>query len=142
MLRKPTTTSVPGQRRRILIIDDHPLARRGLVALINVEPDLVVCAEAATEQDGLVAIAVARPELVISDLSHGHNDGLDLVRAVRARHSGLRVLVLSVHDSPLYVRRAFAAGADGYVIKHQMTERLLPAIRRVLRGGRYGDPES
>jgi DNA-binding NarL/FixJ family response regulator len=142
MLRKRTAKSAPGQRRRILIIDDHPLVRRGLAALINAEPDLIVCAEAANEQDGLVAIAVARPDLVISDLSLGLNDGLELVRAARARHSGLRVLVLSMHDSPLYVRRAFAAGADGYVTKHQITKTLLPAIRDVLRGGKYGIPGS
>jgi DNA-binding NarL/FixJ family response regulator len=142
MLRKRTARSRQG-RRRILIVDDHPLIRRGLAALINAEPDLIVCAEAATLQDGLVAIAVARPDLVISDLSliHG-DDGLELVRDIRSRHLGLRILVLSTHDSPLYVRRAFAAGADGYLAKHQMTEMLLPAVRSVLRGETYGAPEN
>jgi DNA-binding NarL/FixJ family response regulator len=141
MLRKRTARSRQG-RRRILIVDDHPLIRRGLAALINAEPDLIVCAEAATLQDGLVAIAVARPDLVISDLSFIHGDGLELVRDARSRHLGLRILVLSTHDSPLYVRRAFAAGADGYLAKHQMTEMLLPAIRSVLRGETYGAPEN
>jgi len=141
MLRKRTAQSRQGWRR-ILIVDDHPLIRRGLTALINAEPDLIVCAEAATLQDGLVAIAVARPDLVISDLSLIHGDGLELVRDVRARHQGLRILVLSTHDSPLYVRSAFAAGADGYLAKHQMTELLLPAVRSVLRGETYGAPEN
>lgn len=114
--------------------------RRGLAALINAEPDLIVCSEAATLQEGLVAIAVARPELVISDLSLMHGDGLELVRDVRARHRGLRIMVLSTHDSPRYIRRAFAAGADGYLAKHQITGLLLPAIRTVLRGETYGAP--
>jgi DNA-binding NarL/FixJ family response regulator len=141
MLRKRTARSEQG-RRRILIVDDHPLIRRGLTALINAEPDLIVCAETATLQDGLVAIAAARPDLVISDLSLIDGDGLELVRDVRARHRGVRILVLSTHDSPLYVRRAFAAGADGYLAKHRMTERLLLAIRSVLRGETYGAPEN
>lgn len=140
MLRQRTRQSKQARRRRILIVDDHPLMRRGLAALINAEPDLVVCAEAATLEDGLVAIAAARPDLVITDLSFLHGDGLELVRNVRSRHLGLRILVLSMHDSPLYVRRAFAAGADGYLAKHQMTETLLPAIRCVLRGRTYGAP--
>jgi DNA-binding NarL/FixJ family response regulator len=136
-LQKRTAPSALG-RRRILIVDDHPLVRRGLTALINAEPDLVVCAEAATQQDGLVAIAVARPDLVITDLSLIHGDGLDLVRDIRSRHAGVRTIVLSVHDSPLYVGRAFAAGADGYLAKQEMTETLLLAIRSVLRGESYG----
>jgi DNA-binding NarL/FixJ family response regulator len=141
MLRKRTAQSRQ-DRRRILIVDDHPLIRRGLTALINAEPDLIVCAEAVTLQDGLVAIAAARPDLVITDLSLIDGDGLELVRDVRARHLGLRILVLSTHDSPLYVRRAFAAGADGYLAKHRMTEMLLPAVRSVLRGETYGAPEN
>jgi CheY-like chemotaxis protein len=72
-------------KRRILIVDDHPLVRRGLTALINAEPDLVVCAEAANSRDGLAAIADASPDLVIADLSLGDSDGLDLVRQIRSR---------------------------------------------------------
>ena len=138
MSRKPTQST---EKRRILIVDDHPLVRRGLTALINAEPDLVVCAEAASRADGLVAIAVARPDLVITDLSLIHGDGLELVQDIRSRHLGLRVLVLSLHDSPLYVRRAFAAGADGYLAKQKLTEALLQAIRSVLRGDAYGAPQ-
>jgi DNA-binding NarL/FixJ family response regulator len=140
MFRKRMPPTAP-DKRRVLIVDDHPLVRRGLTALINAEPDLIVCAEAATKQEGLVAIAVARPDLVIADLSFiDGNDGLDLVKDIRARHAGLRVLVLSLHDSPHYIRRAFAAGADGYLAKHEITETLLLAIRNVLRGETYGAP--
>jgi DNA-binding NarL/FixJ family response regulator len=141
MLRNRTAQSAP-VKRRILIVDDHPLVRRGLTALINAEPDLFVCAEAASQRDGLGAIAAARPDLVIADLSLSDGDGLELVREIRSRHVGLRVLVLTMHDAPLYVRRAFAAGAGGYVTKLELTETLLVAIRSVLRGETFGAPAS
>ena len=139
MLRK--TAQPPPARRRILIIDNHPLVRRGLTALINAEPDLTVCAEAASFQDGLEAVGDAQPDLVIVDLSLRQGDGLELVREIRSRHEGLRVLVLTMLEAPQYVRRAFAAGANGYVTKKEMTETLLMAIRKVLRGETYGAPE-
>ena len=139
MVRKRTAQPAP-VKRRILIVDDHPLVRRGLRALINAEPDLIVCAEAATQQDGVDAIAAARPDLAVVDLSLGHGDGLDLVREFRSRHGGLRVLVLTMHDAPAYVRRAFAAGANGCVSKQELTETLLMAIRSVLRGETYAAP--
>jgi CheY-like chemotaxis protein len=139
MSRKRTPQARP-VRRRILIIDDHPLVRRGLKALIDAEPDLVVCAEAADCREGLEAAAAARPDLAVVDLSFRDGDGLELVRAIRSRYRGLRVLVLTMHYAPVFVRRAFAAGADGYVAKHEMTGTLLMAIRNVLRGETYGAP--
>jgi DNA-binding NarL/FixJ family response regulator len=141
MLQTQTAPSTQ-EKRRILIVDDHALVRRGLAALINAEPDLTVCAEAASRGDGLVAIAVTRPDLVITDLSLIDGDGLELVRDIRSRHIGLPVLVLSLHDSPKYVRHAFEAGAKGYLAKQNMTEGLMLAIRSVLRGETYGAPVS
>jgi DNA-binding NarL/FixJ family response regulator len=140
MLRK--TAQSPPAKRRVLIIDNHPLVRRGMTALINAEPDLIVCAEAANPRDGLDAIGDAQPDLVIVDLSLRHGNGLELVREIRSHHESLRVLVLTILDAPQYVRRAFAAGANGYVTKREMTDTLLMAIRRVLRGETYGAPEN
>jgi CheY-like chemotaxis protein len=120
MVRKRTAQSAP-VKRRILIVDDHPLVRRGLRALINAEPDLIVCAEAASQQEGVRAIATARPDLAVVDLSLGHGDGLELVREIRTRHAGLRVLVLTmarcarVRPARFYGRRRRLrqqAGAD------------------------------
>lgn len=139
--RKRTPQAEPA-KRRIMIVDDHPLVRRGLKAMINAESDLIVCAEAANPRDGLEAISGAQPDLVIADLSLGQADGLDLVRGISARHKGLPVLVLTMHEAPLHVRRAFAAGASGYVTKRDMTETLLEAIRSVLRGEKYGAPRN
>jgi len=108
--------------------------------LINAEADLVVCAEAANPRDGLGAIAESRPDLVIADLSPEPGNGLELLKAIRSQHGGLRVLVLTTHDMPQTVRRAFAAGAHGHVGKQEMTDTLLTAMRRVLRGETYGAP--
>ena len=129
--------AIVANQRRNLIVDDHPLVRRGLKALIDAEPDLIVCGEAATREDGLRAIAVARPDLVVVEPSLVRGDGLELIREIRSRYEGLRVLALTMHEAPLYVRRAFAAGASGYVTKSEMTETLLAAIRSVLSGGTY-----
>jgi DNA-binding NarL/FixJ family response regulator len=139
---------MPGERiaqtapvkRRILIVDNQPLVRRGLRELIDAEPDLTVCAEAANPRDGLGAIEETQPDLVIADLSPSPGDGLELVRTIRSRHAGLRVLVLTTHDMPGRVRRAFAAGASGHVSKQEMTETLLRAMRSVLRDETYGAP--
>ena len=116
------------------------LLRRGLTALINAEPDLAVCAEAATQQAGMEAAASSKPDLVIADLSLTGGDGLDLIRAIRASHHGLPILVLTMHDAPFHARRAFTAGASGYVTKQELTETLLLAIRCLLRGETYVSP--
>jgi DNA-binding NarL/FixJ family response regulator len=139
MSREQTPQPAPA-KQRILVIDDHPLVRRGLTTLINAEPDLIVCAEAANCREGLQAITGARPDLAVVDLSFRDGDGFDLVRAICAIQDGPPVLVLTMHEAPPYVRRAFAAGADGYVAKHESTETLLIAMRSVLRGETYGAP--
>jgi DNA-binding NarL/FixJ family response regulator len=122
-------------------VDDHLLVRRWLTALIDNEPDLTVCAATtATQRAGLAAIASSRPDLVIVDLSLGAGDGLALLRDIRSIHGDLPVLVLTVHDAPVYVQQAFRAGADGFVTKQEMGETVLLAIHSVLRGEKWGIP--
>ncbi len=130
----------PPKRRtpkKVLIVDDHPMMRRGLASLIENESDLVVCGEAATSQAALKAIRQSRPDLVIIDLSLKDSDGLDLIKDMKLRHPKTPALVLSLHDESLYAERAFRAGARGYVAKHEMDETVLVAIRRVLAGERH-----
>ncbi len=116
--------------------------RRGLTALIDIVPDLTVCADAATQGEGLEAIASSRPDLVITDLSFKDGDGLKIMEGVRLHHKRLPVLVLSMHDAPIYAERAFQAGASGYVNKQEMSETVLIAIRRLLDGEKYLSPKT
>jgi len=140
-MRCNSSPPAPPARRRILIVDDHALVRRGLSVLIENERYLMVCATAATCREGLAAIATTRPDLVIVDLSLGDDDGLVLVRDIRSGHAALPVLVLSIHDALAWAEQAFRAGANGYVTKQEMNDALLVAIRSVLGGQRYASPK-
>ena len=140
-MHSQSTASEAPARRRILIVDNHALVRRGLTALIDNEADLTVCAAVATQQAGLEAIASCRPDLVITDLALDDGDGLALVREIRAGHDGLPVLVLTMHDAPVHARRAFRAGARGYVTKPELGEMLLVAIRCMLGGKTFLSPK-
>ena len=132
-----TNTSIEGPvRRRILVIDHHPLVRRGLIALIESEPDVIVCGEVAAHQNALAAIADCHPDLVIIDPFEDRN-GLATIRDIRSIHSDLPILVLTIQETKSCADRAFDAGASGYVTKRQTPETLLVAIRCVLSGGSF-----
>jgi DNA-binding NarL/FixJ family response regulator len=125
---------------RIVIVDDHPIVRKGLTELINNEPDLTVCGESDTVDGGVERIRTERPDVAILDLSLGTASGLQLVKTLSAPLPDVRVLVLSMHDETLHAERALAAGASGYIMKHEAMEHLLGAIRRVARGKAYVSP--
>jgi DNA-binding NarL/FixJ family response regulator len=124
-------------RKSLLVVDDHPLLRRGLIALIESEPGLAAHGAVGTRVAALEAIRKRPPDLVIVDLALGDEDGLDLVKEIKARHPGIPSLVLSVHDETVYAERALGAGALGYVTKQQLDETLLAAIHQVLAGETY-----
>ena len=124
-------------KSRVFVVDDHPIVRQGLALMINREPDLVVCGEAEEAHAALLAIEELRPDVLVVDISLPGPDGIDLVKTVRARHAGLPVLVLSMHDESIYAERALRAGANGYIMKQEATERVLIAIRRILKGEVY-----
>jgi DNA-binding NarL/FixJ family response regulator len=121
----------------ILLVDDHPLVRERLAQIINAEPDLRVCGEAADRGGALAAIEANRPDLVIIDLTLHQSHGLDLIKDVRVLHPRLAMLVLSMHDESLYAERALRAGARGYITKQEATKNILVAIRQILRGDVY-----
>jgi len=129
--------ALPAERRRVFIVDDHPIVRQGLAQMLNQEMDFLVCGEAEDAQHALEAIAALQPDLVLVDLSLKGGSGLDLIRALRARQSALPVLVVSMHDESLYVERVLRAGARGYIMKQEATDTMMYAIRRVLRGDIY-----
>jgi DNA-binding NarL/FixJ family response regulator len=140
-MRSKRSPRKPQAKRRILILCDHPLVRRGLIALIENEPDLTVCAEAATQREGLEAVTSFAPDLVITDLALKDGAGLEIVKDIRLGHKGLPVLVLSMHAAPIHAERALRGGAGGYVTKQEMGETVLIAIRRVLNGEKYVSPK-
>ena len=131
MKRKPAPNS---RKRNVLIVDDHPLLRDGLAKVINQQPDLAVCGEAADARAGLAAAAKLRPDVVIADLTMDEGNGLDLIKDLHLRQPGLPVLVLSMHHENLYAERAVRAGARGYVMKREPVAAVLAALRKVLAG--------
>lgn len=125
-------------KKTILIVDDHPVLRRGLISMVEFETDLAVCGEATTCRAALEAIRQSKPDLVIVDLAlEGSDDGLDLVKDMKKRHPQIPALVLSMHDEAVYAERSLRAGARGYITKQQHDETLLVAIRRLLAGEIY-----
>jgi DNA-binding NarL/FixJ family response regulator len=124
-------------RRRVLIVDDHPLVRERLAEIINREPDLAVCGEAEDRHQALEAIASRRPDLVIVDLTLRSSDGMELIKDVHSQHPKLLMLVVSMHEESLYAERTIRAGARGYITKQEATRNILLAIRRVLAGHIY-----
>lgn len=132
-----TTKPGPRARKKIFIVDDHPMLRRGLAALIESEAGLTVCGEAATFAAALEAIRALPPDLMIVDLALDGSDGLDLIKALKTRHPDIPALVLSMYDERVYGERALRAGARGYVTKQQLASTVLIAIHRLLDGGTY-----
>jgi DNA-binding NarL/FixJ family response regulator len=121
----------------ILLVDDHPIVRQGLAQLLNQEPDMVVCAQAEDGPGALHAIATQKPEIVILDISLNGPDGLAVLKEIRLSYTTLPVLVLSMHDESLYAERVLRAGAKGYIMKQEATEKVLVAIRRIRAGEVY-----
>jgi DNA-binding NarL/FixJ family response regulator len=130
-------SAVETTRARVLLVDDHPIVRQGLSRLINNEPDLLVCAEAASAEQAVAAIALHNPSIAIVDIQLDGFDGIELIKLVRQRHPDLPMLVLSMHDESLYAERVLRAGARGYVTKQEAPEKVMTAIRRVLMGEIY-----
>jgi DNA-binding NarL/FixJ family response regulator len=121
-------------RRKVLIVDDHPLLREGLGRVINQQEDLIVCGEAGDAPGGLAAVAKCRPDVAIVDISLEEGSGLELIKDIHARQPKLPVLALSMHHEDLYAERALRAGASGYVMKREPVSVVIAALRKVLRG--------
>lgn len=129
---KTTTHQRTGKgRRKLLILDDHPITRYGLTQLINAEPDLLVCGEAETAQAALAAIKSAPPDLVLADITMPGRSGLEFIKDLQAQYPKIPVLVMSMHDEGIYAERVLRSGARGYIMKNQGGEKLLEAIREV-----------
>jgi len=120
-----------------LVVDDHPVFRQGLVALIRSDDRYEVCAEAGTAAETLAALERAVPDIALIDISLVGQNGLDLVKTLKAAHPEILVLIISMHDEVIYAERALKAGARGYVMKQEAASVMLDAIKTVLSGKIY-----
>ena len=125
------------EKKRVIIVDDHPLFRDRLSQLINHELDMEVCGESETAEQAIQLIRSLTPDLVIVDITLKGSSGLELIKGIRALSIGIPVLILSMHEESLYAERALRAGATGYITKNQAADEVLAAIRRVLTGEIY-----
>lgn len=125
------------KKRKVFLVDDHPLVREWLSNLINQQADLMVCGEAADRAQALQRIESLKPEIAIVDISLEGASGIELIKDIKAIASNVAVVVLSMHDEGLYAERALRAGARGYVMKRDVTKKVLQAIRTVLDGNLY-----
>ena len=124
-------------KKRLLVMDDHPMMREGLAQLINNEPDLMVCGEVGTGREGLDLIGTLKPDLLLADISLPDKNGLEVIKDAQALHPDVAVLVISMHDESLYAERVLRAGARGYIMKQEGGKKLMGAIRHVLSGKIY-----
>ena len=127
-------------RRRVLLVEDHPIALEGLRALLAREPDLEIAGEAASAPDALRALDHLDVDLVLTDVTIAGGDGIELTKNIRATHPTLPVLVVSAHDETVYAERAVRAGASGYVMKTESPELFMTAIRETLAGRLFLSP--
>lgn len=128
-------------KRDILIVDDHPVVRRGLRQLIDQAADMRTCGEAGSAGEAQQSIEALNPDLVLLDLALGGTNGIEFVKQLQHTHPDLPVLVVSMYDEALYAERVFGAGARGYIMKRAPDEELLAAIRRVFEGQRYASED-
>ena len=135
-MKKEKTLAAPTVKR-ILIVDDHPVVRQGVRHVIEQEPDLRVCCEAESASEALQALQREKPDLAIVDISLRGTDGLELTKWIRAQDERLPILIMSMHDESLYAERVLRAGAHGYIMKAEVADKIVTAVRRVLKGEIY-----
>jgi DNA-binding NarL/FixJ family response regulator len=134
MARKKQPDKTNEKKAKILIVDDHPIVRQGLTELVNHEKDLVVCGQAEDANQAMKAVKELKPDLVIVDISLKETSGMELIKDLNAQYPNLPVLALSMHDESLYAERVLRAGARGYIMKAEATEKVIIAIRKILSG--------
>ncbi|MGH2551711.1 MAG: response regulator transcription factor [Thermomicrobiales bacterium] len=139
-LAKPES-SAAATKKRVLIIDDHPIFRHGITTMINREDDLEVCGEASTAPMGLERMRRLNPDIIVLDISIPGSNGIELLKSIRAEAPHIPMLVLSMHDESLYAARAIRAGALGYVMKLEAVDSILSAIRKVVEKEPYISPK-
>ncbi len=124
----------------VLVADDHGIVREGLRRVLDDEPDMQVCGEAADGCEVLEQVERQRPDVLVLDISMPRLGGLEALEKLRSRRQAPKVVLLSVHGDPPFVESALSLGADGYVLKNSRVSEIVAAIRAVVRGGSYFSP--
>ena len=128
-------------RKRVMLVDDHPLVREGLAGMIRATPDLAVAGEVGSAAETLGLLATETPDLILLDLGLPGANGIELLKDLRVRYPKVRLLVLSMHEESVYAERVLRAGAQGYIMKHEPGDKIIEAIRTVLRGELFVSPD-
>jgi len=134
---KKNNISLRARKSGILIVDDYPVVREGLIQFINREADLVVCAEAGDAKQALEAVEEQHIDLAIVDMLLKDTTGIQLTKSLKSKCPDMRVLILSMSDEPYYIKHAFQAGVQGYITKEEVADEIIDAIRQVLNGRIY-----
>lgn len=124
-------------KQKIIIVEDHPIVRKGFIMLINQEHDMNVVGEAEGVHSAIQLLSTTQADLMLIDLSLHDGNGIELIKTVKNLRPDLYILVVSLHEENVYAERAIRAGAGGYIMKSEATENILTAIREVLNGNLY-----
>ncbi|TGM61867.1 response regulator [Leptospira adleri] len=120
----------------VFLIDDHPIVRSGLQSEIESDPDLVFAGSASSLKDGIRKMSFSRTDLLISDVSLQEENGVQEIENIKAKFPELKIVFLTMHRDWAYLQKAFALGADGYLLKSESTQSIVDALKTVLAGGK------
>ena len=133
-MKKKAKSAPASGKSRVLIIDDHVMVREGVAQIIEHSDDLSVCCSASTANEGLEKLRKLKPDLVLVDITLPGKNGIEFIKDARAFCPDLLILAMSMHDESLYAERVLRAGGRGYIRKQEGGDKLIEAMRRVLRG--------
>lgn len=136
-----TTERNPADPIRVLIVDDHPIVREGIAALVERQPDMVAVGEASNGEEALQRYAALRPDVTLMDVQMPGTDGIAAIEAIRRLSANAAILMLTTYPGDAQAVRAIQAGAAGYLLKNSIRKELLDAIRSVHAGRRAVSPE-
>ncbi|MBL7188993.1 MAG: response regulator transcription factor [Phycisphaerae bacterium] len=137
MTQKQRQRPASDSKKKVFIVDDHPVVRDGLITLIEHEQDLKVCGDADDAAEAIKSVSSLKPDVVIVDIGLKSSDGIELTKSIKMQHPRLPVVVFSIHDESVYAERALRAGASAYLMKEVISENVITAVRAVLRGEIY-----
>jgi DNA-binding NarL/FixJ family response regulator len=139
--KSETGSATKATKRRVFLVDDHPMTREGLAANIERQADLEVCGEANNPAEAMSVLASLKPDLMVTDMTMPGRSGVEFIKDVHAMMPGLPILVLSMHDEMLFAERALRAGARGYLMKDAGSAKVLEVIRLILGGQSFVSPQ-